>query len=453
MGTETSEPMVEIFLKECAAVVSEMEEHVEEGRKKGAFERAQVDEIFRNIHTIKADAAMMLYENIAAPARTMEKVLYYYRDETDGVTDLEGFLKLMDQNLDFYRGEIAKMMRGGEPDGDSTQLTYDILSYVAKCKGEPVPEPVIVKPEEKKKEEPQITDGLTEQEQFFYIGSADEELPGSSGDPGDVFVPDVNMQKRPKHILVSVEEIDILDAINVRLFKYANTLSPEVQRILRELDNWLWRVHSTDFSMVAAKLTMTVKNMLGQLGKDVEFCVTGEEITVEKTKVEKISNALIHLVRNAVDHGIETPQERRQLGKFDKGHVNVTIEGMSDHSGICIRVSDDGRGLDMFELLDKAQEKNLLKKPYEEYTEAEAFELIFLPGFTTRERAGEFSGRGVGLDAVRSGLVEIGGTIRIESVYGVGTTFIMEIAYDMNVGKDRNEKRRALIDESINSRR
>jgi two-component system chemotaxis sensor kinase CheA len=317
-----------------------------------------------------------------------------------------------------------------------------------------MPEPL---PEKKQEELPQpqeMPDGLSEQDQFFYISSADEEMTESvSGEAERMFVTDSNMKKRPKHILVSVDEIDILDTINVRLFKYANTMSPEVQKILRELDNWLWRVHSTDFTLVAAKLSMTVKNMLSQLDKEVKFCVTGQELTVEKTKVEKISNALIHLVRNAVDHGIETPQERRQMGKFNQGHVNVNIEGMSDHSGICIRVSDDGRGLDMFEILDKAQEKNLLKKPYEEYTEAEAFELIFLPGFTTRESAGEFSGRGVGLDVVRSGLVEIGGTIRIESVYGVGTTFIMEIAYDMNVGKDRNEKRRALIDESINSRR
>ncbi len=107
----------------------------------------------------------------------------------------------------------------------------------------------------------------------------------------------------------------------------------------------------------------------------------------------------------------------------------------------------------MFEILDKAEEKGLLSKPYEEYTEPEAFELIFLPGFTTKEQADEYSGRGVGMDAVRHAMEEIGGTIRIESVYGVGTSFVMEIAYDTNIGKDDDQVRRALIDESLNSRR
>ncbi len=321
METGTVEPMVEIFLEEVSAIVSELEDHIEEGKEKEAFGREQVDEIFRNIHTIKADAAMMLYENIARPARELEKVLYYYRDETNGVTDFEGFLELIEKCLAFVQGELHKLIQGQKPDGDSAELTNDILSYVAEIKGTPK-EPF-------EQEEPEET--------FFYISSEEEPkedpkkeeyLPepyptGGKEAAREPDKPEEKGAKRPKHILVPVEEMDLLDNINIRLLKYTNLLPPEAQVILRELDSWLWRIHSTDFTLMAAKLDMTVKTMLANVKKDVEFHVLGTELTIEKTKMEKISNAMIHLVRNAVDHGIEMPEERREAGKPLKGHVSV----------------------------------------------------------------------------------------------------------------------------------
>lgn len=482
MGTGTKEPMVEIFLEEASAIISEMKEHVEEGRDRGVFERSQINDIFRNIHTLKADAAMMLYDNIAGPAKELEKVLYYFRDQTNDITDQDGFLELMEENVSFYEGEIEKLMEGGRVDGDSAELTDHILAYMAGLKGEPLPEKT-------SSAEKAIKSAEEEQEPFFYISSGDdgiiettssreiwkketdEEKEESIPEPKsaqktsedsekdrkteetNLYVPESNIMKRPKHILVSSDEIDNLDNINIRLLKFANTMSSEAQVLLRELDNWLWRVHSTDFTLVSAKLDMTVKDMLQHLDKQVIFRVKGSKMTIEKAKIDKLSNALIHLVRNAVDHGIESPEERRMGGKSHCGYVNVDIEGMEEHAGIRIRVSDDGRGMSMRQILDKAEKKGMLIKPLEDYTEKEAFDLIFQPGFTTRDKAGDYSGRGVGMDVVRHSMEEIGGTIRIESVYGVGTSFIMEIPYDTGAANNDEAKRRALIDESINSRR
>lgn len=454
MGAEGMEPMAEIFLGEMSGLISELRECIEEGRGSGSFSRSQVEDIFRDIHTMKADSAMMLYENISRPSKTLENVLYFFRDETDGVTDMEGFLKLMDEMLSFYQGEFTKMMDGSLPDGDSTELTDHILSYLKKIKGG-----------ESTEQEEAMEDDSSEGEQFFYIGSGEDgiiktihrtvknQLPEKTAELAYTESEGEVEPKRPKHILVSSDEIDYLDHINLRLLKFANTMSIEVQSLLRELDNWLWRVHSTDFTLMAAKLDMTVKDMLQHMDKQVEFHVTGSEVIVEKAKIDKISNAMIHLVRNAVDHGIESPQERRECGKSRCGHVSVDIEDMQEPSGLRIRVSDDGYGMDMYQILDRAQQENLLEKPYGEYTEQEAFDFIFHPGFTTCDEAGEYSGQGVGMDVVRHNLKEIGGTIHIESVYGVGTSFIMEIAYDTHIGNDDRARRRTLIDESINSRR
>lgn len=474
------EPMVEIFLGEANTIISEMKDHVEDGREKGAFGHDQIEDIFRYIHTIKADAAMMLYENIAEPARELEKILYIYRNEKGQVADLEGFLELMDEIVDFFEGEIKKLIDGVRMDGDCTILVEHIHSYLAKLKGEEEQE----KQKQEKKEEEE-----EEEEQFFYIssdstnvvkpaenekkstlektenadnhkkpiviGQEHKEEQKEIGTENNLFVPEMTVPKRPKHILISSQEMDNLDSINLRFLKLAgNNMNSEAQSLARELDNWLWRVHSTDFTLVAAKLDMTIKNMLRNLDKQVEFHATGSEITIEKEKIDKISDAMIHLVRNAVDHGIETPEERRKCNKPETGKVTVDIEWLKNHSGVRIYIADDGKGLNKNELLDKAEQKGILKKPKEEYSEKETFELIFEPGFTTRETAGEYSGLGVGMDVVRHSMEEIGGSVQIESTYGAGTKFIMEIAYEISGKTDNSqENRRALIDESINSRR
>lgn len=449
------EPMIEIFLEECTIILSELSEQIEKGRERQSFDRELLNEIFRSIHTIKADAAIMMFENIAAVARTLEKVLYFYRDEKGKVTDTAGFLALMDDCFAFFCGEFQQLLAGGSCNISSRELTERVIRYYVTISGR-TEELGKLKagsnfPDENVQESIENSFDITDDEdEFFYI-SADESQETISIPPKEQQAESKSVL-HPKHILLPVEEIKLLESINTRLLKHAHDTDAEVQSILRELDNWLWRVHSTDFSLMAAKLDRTVKDMLKHMDKQVIFTFNGKDLTFDKSKMEKMSSAMIHLVRNAVDHGIESKQERRLAGKSPCGYVNVEVKEQDDHSGICVRVSDDGRGMDMFEILDKANERGLLEKPYEQYTESEALNLIFHPGFTTKNEVGEYSGRGVGMDAVRHNIKEIGGTIQIESVFGIGTTIIINISYE-NSHIDDAEKRRAVIDESLNSRR
>jgi len=432
MGTD-GEPMIEIFLEECTDILVALSESIEKGKQAAGFDKELLDDIFREVHTIKADATMMLFENMAAPARALEEILYYYRDEVGYVTNFKAFLELISNCYHFFRDEFKKLVEGGTSDGDSRELTKQIFQYRFILTGK--------KPEE---------EDVNKKVCFSSAASDSKESEIISGsDPSAV------VQNHAKHILIPSEEIDILDNIHGRFLKnFQNVDNDEVQSLILELDNWLWRIHSADFKLMAEKLDMTIKDMLHHIDKQVEFSATGTELTIEKSRLEKISNAAIHLIRNAVDHGIEFPQERRMAGKPSCGHINMDIHLLEDHSGIRIRISDDGRGINMFEILDKAAEKGLLTKPYELYTEAEAIALIFEPGFTTREEVGEYSGRGVGMDAVRHNLMEVGGMVQIESVYGIGTTVIMEIVYLMSdIQKDVEAKKNDLIDESVNSRR
>lgn len=469
MRAGTMEPMIEIFLEETSVLLSELKDCAEKGRDTGKLDHEQINEMFRNIHTLKADAIMMLYDTIAVPAKELEQVLSELRGQPDDMDEVgaDEFLTLMEENISFYEGEVQKLTDGGRADGDHEKLLEHIRAYMQRIGAdEPVKKTLAM-------------ESLEEDESFFYISSNDDSgkkeikqreyreetkeqevfaLPETEKRQVHFkedysYVPDNSLLKRPKHILVSSEELDHLDTINVRLLRLANNAGTEIQVLLRELDSWLWRIHSTDFTMVAAKLDMAVKNIVEHLDKQVSFHVTGSRTTIEKSKIDKISNALLHLVRNAVDHGIEMPQERKACGKTKCGYVNVEIEEVDERAGIRIRVSDDGRGLDKWKILSKAQQMGMLVKPLQDYTEEEAFELIFQPGFTTAENAGDYSGRGVGMDVVKHSLREIGGTIQIESVLGVGTSFLLDITYDSSINGDDGSKRRALIDESIISRR
>jgi two-component system chemotaxis sensor kinase CheA len=168
-----------------------------------------------------------------------------------------------------------------------------------------------------------------------------------------------------------------------------------------------------------------IRDMSKNLGKEVDFSVVGETTEVDKTILDSIGDPIMHLVRNAVDHAIETPEERVAAGKSPTGHVTLSAQNVG--GDVIISVSDDGRGLDRDKILASAESKGLLKKPASEYTDREVHNLLTAPGFSTRDDISEYSGRGVGLDVVKVNIERIGGSVIIESVKGLGTNVLMKI--------------------------
>jgi two-component system chemotaxis sensor kinase CheA len=168
-----------------------------------------------------------------------------------------------------------------------------------------------------------------------------------------------------------------------------------------------------------------IRDMSKHLGKNVELVLVGENTEVDKTVLDAIGDPVMHLVRNAVDHAIEAPEERAVAGKNPTGHVTLSAQNVGGE--VIISVSDDGRGLDRERILAKAESKGLLRKPVSEYSDREIDNLLTAPGFSTREDVTEYSGRGVGLDVVKMNVERLGGTVIIESVQGVGTNVLMKI--------------------------
>lgn len=199
----------------------------------------------------------------------------------------------------------------------------------------------------------------------------------------------------------------------------------QLRKITGEMQDTVMSIRMVPLSASFRKMYRLVRDMSKKLGKEIDLILTGEGTEVDKNIIEHISDPLMHLVRNAADHGIETPAERLTAGKPQRGQIVLAAKGAG--SDVLIIVQDDGRGIGKDEIIQRARERGLLNKPAEEMTTEEIYNLVFLPGFSTNEKAGEFSGRGVGLDVVTKNLEAIGGSVTLESTPGVGTTTTLKI--------------------------
>lgn len=206
-----------------------------------------------------------------------------------------------------------------------------------------------------------------------------------------------------------------------------NKAAAQMSKISTDLQNVIMSMRMVPLTNLFQKMNRIVFDVSRKLGKDIEFEMIGEHTEVDKNIIENISDPLMHLVRNAVDHGIETAEERIQSGKADKG--KVTLSARTEAGKVWISVTDNGKGLDREKILAKAKKQGLLDEGKAEsaYTDKEIYQFITLPGFSTNEQVTEYSGRGVGMDVVVQNIQSIGGTLEIESVPGFGSTMSLKI--------------------------
>jgi|GEM_PF-2913685 len=201
----------------------------------------------------------------------------------------------------------------------------------------------------------------------------------------------------------------------------------KIENLIRVTDNLRTKVadtHMLPMVGIFKRLQRLVMDLAKKKNKKVAFETVGEQIEIHKNTFETLSNFLIHMIRNSVDHGIELPDDRIRVGKALSGLIKVSIKLTSDK--IILMISDDGKGLDKEKILKKATEKGLLA-PDAELTDQEIFEQIFQPGFSTADEISDVSGRGVGMDVVKTAIIKMGGRIIIESEKGKGTCFMIHL--------------------------
>lgn len=206
-----------------------------------------------------------------------------------------------------------------------------------------------------------------------------------------------------------------------------NKAAAQLSKISTDLQNVIMSMRMVPLTNTFQKMNRIVFDVSRKLGKDIEFEMIGDTTEVDKNIIEHISDPLMHLVRNAVDHGIETNEERVASGKSGKG--KVILSARTEAGKVWISVEDNGKGLDREKILAKARKQGLLddSKPDTAYSDKEVYQFITLPGFSTNEQITEYSGRGVGMDVVIQNIQSIGGALDIESVAGVGSVMSLKI--------------------------
>ncbi|MGC0152131.1 chemotaxis protein CheA [Chromobacterium vaccinii] len=194
----------------------------------------------------------------------------------------------------------------------------------------------------------------------------------------------------------------------------------QLDLLVSDLQNAVMKTRMQPIGRLFQKYPRLARDLARQLGKEVELVLSGEETELDKTMIEDLNDPLVHLVRNAVDHGIESPEDRVAAGKKPQALVQLTAEQVGDH--ILIEITDDGKGMNPDALRRKAIEKGLIdQETANSLDEKQCLQLIFLPGFSTKDQISSVSGRGVGMDVVRTNIQKLNGRIDINSVGGEGT--------------------------------
>jgi two-component system chemotaxis sensor kinase CheA len=383
-----------------------------------AADTAAVDELFRHAHSLKGMAATMQYQAVADLAHRMEDLLSRVRSGEIGFAASLADLLLEGSDA------LAAMVSAIEADDDRLPDFTDLVNRLAGFCATDSPPP------------PQPAGGFDDE-------------PGADERNRGTMAPD----HQPRHsdsfksVRVKTETLDRLVNITGELITTRYRLADRALQIegvqldeplnrlsmlLRELRDEVFQARMLPFSFVADRFPRLVRDLSRKQGKEIQFHVEGKEIELDRGILEEISEPLVHILRNAVDHGMETPEQRIAAGKPGPGTIRIVVT--RDKDCVNIVVADDGRGMDPGRLADKAVEKGVLSREQANgLTRHEALMLVCAPGFSTAETVSDISGRGVGMDAVRVAVQALGGGLAIESDTGRGSRFLLRLPISVSI--------------------
>ncbi|MBL8229791.1 MAG: chemotaxis protein CheA [Bryobacterales bacterium] len=369
-----------------------------------------IHSIFRGFHTIKGVAGFLEFRSIQELAHEVETALNLTREGKLTVTP--ALIDVVLESVDQLSRAVANVEEGESCEGMPGHT--DLLMKVqAVMKGEGVEDAA------------SSTPGVTPAETSPAV-AAEAKRQGAAQSLS-VRVDTVKLD----NLVDMVGELVIAQSLVRHNESLAGTLDPRLQRDLSQLARITSEVQRTAMAMrmvpvgqLFQKAARQVRDLSRKVGKQVELVTRGDETEVDKTIAEELADPLMHMVRNALDHGIEPPAARAAAGK--PLVAKLTLAAYHQAGRIVVEVGDDGRGLDAAKLMAKARSNGILEENAH-LPESEAFRLILEPGFSTAEKVTNISGRGVGMDVVRRHVEKLRGRIDIRSVIGEGTTFFMKL--------------------------
>ncbi len=385
-----------------------------------------IREIKREVHTIKGSSRMIGLNNISKVAHQIENI--FEQLENKELFLSSQLVTLILKWLDWIENSLEKIPEEPQLEENFEENFQKTLENIKKSKTVEVEKKDVEKPQqtEKKEEKKTKQDYLTIK--FERIKSL---LTLSN-----IFT---NYSGRFKYFLDKFEQINFENASRNELISILEKFMDEFSYELHFYELYTKQFQDLVSSLILVPLNTIfinyprlVRDIAVSTQKDVNFTMEGQDLEIDKQLIEHINEVLIHLLRNAVDHGIETPMERIKTGKPAKG--NVTLRAYSHLDRIMIEVKDDGKGIDIEKVREKVIKNNLLSiEEAKTLTDEEIIQFIFKPGFSTKDKVTDFSGRGVGLDVVEEKMKKFNSEVIVKSEKNKGTTFLLSFPLNSSI--------------------
>lgn len=448
MGVAKKEPIIEIFANEAGDSIKAFDKYMLEGVEAHDFGRELIVELSRLVRIIRRDSGMLLFDGIAQVSGKLEKLLDCYRDVRAEKPDFEPFKDVLAAYSEFIHNELYKLIHNERVNGDNSEiieLIDQMDTGVVGFNKLPTAAPSGRKQYYIPSKQDNSADLVSPTQGAFDGLLLDEAKKSEDGlakpkTPTEILT---SLKSRLINFNITDDKMEEIRKLSVKLENVLEELKPlykddmvdEIDRLAKGIKAWVMDARMMDFSMVASKAKLAAKDLLKHTGKKAKFEVKGLEgeeqiLHIEKYKTGSLSKALTHLIRNAVDHGLETPEARVKAGKSEEGHIALEFMKSDKFKGIEIHFSDDGSGIDPDKILKAAEMKGILLNPKESYSLEDILKIPFMTGFTTRKTIGDYSGRGVGLDQVAHLIEEINGRVILKSKEGEGTEVDIELPYD-----------------------
>lgn len=481
--------LMDVFIFETKTFLEGIETILLDIGTGSASMKNSIPELFRIMHTIKSSAAIMGFESISAIAHAAEDLLSYVRDSKTDHADEDKLSDLVFLCADFIKQNLAdpgvsesdelvaridgylQQLKAGASNlsdiGIHVRFVPDcqmigVRAFELETRLGAVAQNIEATPNDSESdyEKKLQSDGLTLtmqsvlaaeeicsiiQKNVLYVAEVSVRDIDALNNGGITrFAPpslDPRVDRTENILPVAVNRLDEIIALSGELVIAEMRLSharssgdaDKISEAINELTKLIAQMQKATLSIrmitlrnTFHKLKRLERDLSKKLGKEISLELSGEEIELDKSVVDGIMTPLSHILRNAIDHGIEPPDEREQLGKTRTGKIRISATSNARH--VMISISDDGRGLDRKLLIHKAVEKGLIAaEEVEELSPEEIDNLVFLPGFSTAETVTEISGRGVGLDVVSDSVKGLLGGITLSNTPGQGTEFILRL--------------------------
>lgn len=386
------------FLDEASHLIEQCEESylkLEEQNNR----RDELSKIFRLAHSIKGAGAAVEYHDLSKFAHIVEDFLTILRVKPELINS--NIISLLLKTGDLLKTRILSLKNGREEDvWDTSDVSKEIISYTNNLGNQKNQNlDLNIKTENNK---------LTESSQKTSVKIDTDRIDSVLDIVGEIVV----LKSQLKNEISSNQNQKLINIVS------------QLDKSIRDLQDKSLGMRMTPLKGLFLKLQRIIRDLSLKLNKPIIFEMSGEDTEIDRSMVELLSDPLMHIVRNSLDHGVENLDKRKVNKKSEKG--NIKIEAKQVGSRVVLKISDDGNGIDKEKVLKKAKEVGIIKENIE-LPEQEIFKLIFAPGFSTAEKVTDVSGRGVGMDVVKTNIEQLKGSIEIESKLGFGTVFTITL--------------------------